>query len=88
MCLRQVLRRTLGKPVEMHGMPNTAFSDNAIWRRKIFEWLSHLQLGKRQLKIIMSIKGTPPQIAMMKMLRQFAKLLTKPHVPFWSSLAG
>jgi len=29
----------------MHEMPKTAFNDNAVWRRKIFEWLSHLKLG-------------------------------------------
>jgi hypothetical protein len=36
----------------------------------------------------MSIQVTPPQITMMKMLRHFANLSTRPNVPFWSSLAG
>jgi hypothetical protein len=81
LCLHYVLRQTLGKPLEM---PKTAFSDNAIWQRKIFERLSHLKLGLK----IMSIQVTPPQIAMMKMFRQFAVWSTKPNVPLWSSLAG
>jgi hypothetical protein len=39
------LCHTLGKPLEMYEMPITGFSDNAIWRRKIFERLFHLKYG-------------------------------------------
>jgi hypothetical protein len=37
---------------------------------------------------IMNIQVTTPQIAVIKMLRHFAKSSTKPNVPFWSSMAG